>query len=445
MKKRSKKLLVPGSGPRRAPNKQKFFGSFFQKRTAFFLRNADWLDADRAKTYLLFFAATLLALILWAATLTAIHMAQNPGKPIALDFDAFWAAGFLAVHGHAASAYDNVAIEAVERAATDMPPGYLAFYYPPPFLMLCVPLGFLGFVPALILFVGGEMALLLSLLRKTLPKNFPWLPLLAWPGFLMNALSGQNAALTASCFAGAAVWLDRRPALAGACLGFLVCKPQLAVCVPVALLAARRIRALLSCGATALTLCALSWLVLGTATWRGFLQNAPNARADIETIAIKWPKLQSAFGAVRLAGGGNHAAYALQAVVSVLALAALARLAWRRPGGALESSLMVTTALLFTPFLYDYDLAILAVPMAWLVSQAWLTGAKPWEKILLLFLFLLPLAARACGLLLGIIIGPPFVAVLMVLLARRATNEPPREVAEQDGTMMQAAPSPVAP
>jgi hypothetical protein len=37
LKKRSKKLLLPRSGRRRAPNKQKFFGSFFQKRTAFFL------------------------------------------------------------------------------------------------------------------------------------------------------------------------------------------------------------------------------------------------------------------------------------------------------------------------------------------------------------------------------------------------------------------------
>jgi hypothetical protein len=38
LKKRSKKRLFPRSARRRAPNKQKFFGSFFQKRTAFFLQ-----------------------------------------------------------------------------------------------------------------------------------------------------------------------------------------------------------------------------------------------------------------------------------------------------------------------------------------------------------------------------------------------------------------------
>jgi hypothetical protein len=38
LKKRNKKLfsLASPSGPARAPNIQKFFGSFFQKRTAFF-------------------------------------------------------------------------------------------------------------------------------------------------------------------------------------------------------------------------------------------------------------------------------------------------------------------------------------------------------------------------------------------------------------------------
>jgi hypothetical protein len=204
-----------------------------------------------------------------------------------------------------------------------------------------------------------------------------------------------------------------------------VCKPQLAVCVPVALLAARRIRVVVACGATALGLCALSWFAFGTAVWRGFLANAPNARADIETIAIKWPKLQSAFGTVRLAGGGNAPAYALQAAVSTFAILVLATAAWRRPGARLEAGLMVCAALLFTPFLYDYDLAILAVPMACLMAEALRAGWRNWEKTALLATYLLPLAARASGMGLGIIIGPPFMAALLLLLARRARRPAP--------------------
>ena len=378
---------------------------------------ADWLDARRARLYCGALAAVLFAFLAWVALLTA---RQAAARPIALDFAAFWAAAHLAVNGHPAAAYDNAVIEATERAAADMAPGYLAFYYPPTFLLLILPLGWLTYSAALAAFLATEMALVLAALRRILPQGWAWLPLLSFPGFLMNGLSGQNAALSASCFAGAALWLDSRPALAGCCLGALACKPQLAACVPLALLAARRWRALAACALTAAALAALSWLVLGPGAWHGFLANAPMARADIETIAIKWPKMQSLFGAIRLEGFGNAPAYAAQAVLSIAAATLLAWICARRPGARLEAASLATAALLFTPFLYDYDLAILAVPIACLTALALQHGWRSGEKTLLSVLFLAPLAARPAGLGLGLTIGPPLTAGLLLVLARRA-------------------------
>ncbi len=378
---------------------------------------ADWLTAPRARLYAGCLGALVGIFLLWVGMQTALHA---EAKPIALDFIAFWAAGHLAAFGHAASAYDNAIIERIERAAAEMAPGYLAFYYPPTFLLLVLPLGVLAYSTALAVFLLAGLAAALAALRRILPQDWAWLPLLTFPGFLMNGLSGQNATLSAACFAGAAVLLDRRPLLAGACLGALACKPQLAVLVPVALLAARRIRALLACGATALCLAALSWAVLGTGVWRGFLANAPMARLDIETIAIKWPKMQSLFGAVRLAGGGNAPAYAAQAVLSAAACGLLVWLCARRPGGRIEMAALATAALLFTPFLYDYDLAVLAVPLACLLAMAQRTGWLAWEKTCGAALFVLPLLARPAGMGLGLTLGPPLVAALMLILCRRA-------------------------
>jgi hypothetical protein len=380
----------------------------------------DWLTADRLWAIGRLWAVMLAGCLLILGTLVT-REALRGGKPPALDFDAYWAAAHLAADGRPASAYDNRLIEVTERDATDMPPGYLAFYYPPPFLLLILPLGWFGYVPALFGFLAAESLLILGLLRRILPQRWAWLPLLTWPGFLMNGLSGQNAPLSAACFAGAAVWLERRPALAGLCLGGLACKPQLAACVPVALLAARRWRALFACAGCAAAWMAASWLAFGTAAWRGFLANAPNARADIETIAIKWPKMQSLFGAIRLAGGGNAAAYGAQLVLSLAAILLLMAIARRRPGARLEAAAMATAALLVTPFLYDYDLVLLCVPMACLAALAQAgPGWRPGEKTLLLALFLLPLVARAAGLLLGIIVGPALVAALLLLLGRRS-------------------------
>jgi hypothetical protein len=387
------------------------------------LRDAAWLTGARARQWIRPFAIALFGYVGAAALLIAI--ASIDKKPPALDFDAFWVAGRLVLEGQPAAAYDNTAVEAVERAATTMPPGCLAFYYPPPFLLLCAPLGLFGFTAALLLFVAGEMALILGCLRRLLPKDWGWLPLIAFPGFLMNALSGQNAALSAACFAGAAIWLEERPVLAGLCLGGLVCKPQLAICIPVSLLLARRFRCLVACGTSAAVFCILSWLVLGAAAWRGFLTHSAEARGNIEHIAIIWPKLQSVFGAVMLAGGGVRAATLAQAACCLVALFWLARVSLRRSGALMEVAALTTACLLFTPYLLDYDLAILAVPLACLSRLAQQSGWKPYEKTVLFAVFLMPLAARASGMLVGLTLGPPALLALMALIWRRADRALP--------------------
>jgi hypothetical protein len=345
-----------------------------------------------------------------------------PGsKPIGLDFVAFWSAARLALQGQLAGLYDNAVIEAFERSQVDLAgPGYLAFYYPPPFLLFCLPLGLLPYGWALLVFVASQAALLWSALRRILPDNWALLPLLSFPGFLMNVVSGQNGGFTAACFAGAMLWLERRPWLAGACLGALVYKPQMAFAVPVALLAARRVRAAASAAATAAGLCAASFLALGAAPWRGFLANAPAARGDLEHLAFKWHMMQSFYAGIRLAGGSLSLGYAGQALLAVTALALLALLCWRRRGAAPEAAALATTALLVTPFLYDYDLVVLAAPMAWLAAQGaragWLRGEIP----LLLALYFLPFVARLAGFRLGVPLAPPLVLGLLLCIVRRA-------------------------
>ncbi len=376
-----------------------------------------WLSPERARAYNAALAGLGLAFLLVVGVLSIAHWSR---KPVALDFSAFWAASRLAAAGQAVAAYDHTVIEPTERAANEMAPGYLAFYYPPSFLLLILPLGLAGYSVALAAFLAAEMALVLAALRRILPEGWAVLPIVSFPGFLMNGLSGQNGALSAACFAGAALWLERSPLLAGACLGALACKPQLFPCVPVALLSARRWRALAGCACSACGLSAASLLAFGGAAWRAFLANAPLARADIETIAIKWPKMQSVYGAVRLAGGTSSTGYAAQAVATLSVLALLAIVCAQRPGRLLEAASLATAATLFTPFLYDYDLAILSVPLACLAASALRTGWLGWEKLVGSLVFLLPLAARAAGLVLHVTLAPPLVIALMLVLGKRA-------------------------
>lgn len=352
---------------------------------------------------------------------TELGLGAKPGSlPLASDFDPYWSAARMALHGEAARAYDNAAIEAFERAHTNIPqPGYLAFYYPPPFLLAVLPLGLLPYAWALILFVTGEVALLLTALRRILPASWAVLPMLCAPGVVMNAVSGQNGALTASCFAGAMVLLDRRPMLGGACLGALVYKPQLALAVPVALLCARRWRAVAGAAVTVISACAASLVFPGLPAWRGFLANAPAARGDLETLAIKWRMMQSVYAGLREAGAGLGLAYGGHFLVAGCALVALAALCWRRPGAAPEMAALSLAALLTTPFLYDYDLVVATPALAWLTQRGTTLGWRAFERPVLLALFLAPFGARACGIALGVAIGPPLVALSLALVWRR--------------------------
>jgi hypothetical protein len=346
---------------------------------------------------------------------------------MALDFDPYWSAAQMATHGQARAAYDNAAIEAFERAHTSLSgPGYLAFYYPPPFLLLCLPLALLPYAVALLVFEALQAGLLWPLAKRILSqagaRDWGWLPVLAWPGFLMNIFSGQNGGFTASCFAGALVLLETRPIAAGACLGALVCKPQLALAVPVALIAARRWKVLFATGATAAALAAASLLSPGWPAWQGFLANSGAARGDLEHLAVKWPMMQSFYAGIRMQGGTLAAGYAGQAALAVTALALLASVCWRRRGAGPEMAALAATALLVTPFLYDYDLVLLTAPLAWAAGTAARCGFLWGEKALLVALYIMPFAARAAGLWLGVPLAPPLVLAQLVVIAYRAAG-----------------------
>jgi hypothetical protein len=374
------------------------------------LRDAAFMTPARALAYARILAALMLAGLAfdWISTAIGHHpwgrIEGPPGKPQATDFLAFWAAGRAYWAGTPGAAYDLAALSQREHANAVMDAGsLLAFFYPPSFLLLCLPFAALPYMMAFGAFVAGSLAVLATGLRRILdlPASargrawlWSYLPVLAFPGLLMNAATGQNGFCSAASFAWALIWLEARPGLAGACLGALVIKPHLALVAPVALLAARRWQALAACAATACFWMALSWLVLGNAAWRGFFAAAPAIRDALENHREDWSKLQSLFASLRLLGTGLGPAYGAQLALSAGVVIVLAVLAKRRPGQGPEVALMAAGAMLCSPHILDYDLAVTGVPLAWIAGQACRTGWLPWEKLGAGLVFLWPLVAR---------------------------------------------------
>ena len=245
------------------------------------LRDAEWLDAERALAY-----ARILFFFSFAGALIWIALAQGgidrAGKPLGTDFVSFWTASELALQGHAADVYNIAAHWGAQRALFGDNVAYDAFFYPPPYLLICLLLAALPYFWSLAAWLGVTGYAYWRVLRAFVGAHFDALAILAFPAFLVNAGHGQNGFLSAALIGGGALWLDRRPILAGLCFGALIYKPQLAVMIPIALIASRRWTTFAAAAASAAALIAASWMVWGGAVWRAFLAAAPLARASLE-------------------------------------------------------------------------------------------------------------------------------------------------------------------
>jgi hypothetical protein len=392
------------------------------------LRDAAWLTPVRAKAYLyLLGAVTLVVALAWIGL--SRHGLDLLGKPLGADFPSFWAASRLALHGAPAKVYDLAAHAAAERSAfggANVP--YSAFFYPPTYLLICLPLGLLPYLAALAAWLGATGYAGWRVVRAWLgaPLRRWALPMLAFPAVLSTVGHGQNAFLTTALFGAAILMWDRRPLLAGVCFGLLTIKPQLGLMIPLALIVSGRWRAVASACATALGLALAALAVFGLQTWRGWLAVSPLARRALDEDWVGSEKMQSAFAAVRLLHGALGLAYGVQAAVALAAAVILVQAMRRRapdplaPDALAQGATLVTASLLASPFMLDYDLMLLALPLAWLAREQAKGGALPWEKTVMFAAFLLPLVSRLVAGRLGLPLGPPVLFALLVIVARRA-------------------------
>jgi hypothetical protein len=380
------------------------------------LARADWLSRDRIVAWgailLILEVAFLGFMVLWH------HDAFGRiDPPTTTDFVSFYAAGKLALAGTPALAYDRAAHAAAEVAATAPGIQYQFFFYPPVYLLICVPLALLPYMVAFVAFQAVTVALWLLVMRRILDiPGWAWcVPMLAYPAAFWTMGIGQNAFLTAALLGATTLLLDERPIGAGVTLGMVCYKPHLALLAPVALAAGGRWRSFGAAAATVAALVGVSVALFGIDTWRRYLTALAGAGAVYETGRIELTAFVTPYGAARVLGAGAHAAQIVQAAVSVLAAAAIGWI-WRRdPGPAPRSAALAAGILLSVPLALIYDLLLLTVAFAWLVRAGRATGFLPWEKWVLFACFLVSLTSRYFGQATHIPVGPLAPALLLAV------------------------------
>jgi alpha-1,2-mannosyltransferase len=382
------------------------------------LRDFDWLDRERAFAYSRILIGVTLAIALCWIALGSGGL-DREGKPIGADFVGFWTASRLALDGRPDLAYDVSAHWAAQKALFGPKLGYTAFFYPPPALLICLPLAFAPYFWSLAAWLGATGYAYFRVVRGFLPGLDP-LTLMAFPAVLINAAHGQNGFLSAALIGGGLLVMDRRPALAGVLFGAMAFKPHLALALPFALIFARRWTTLAAAAAAASGMCLVSLLAFGASAWSAFLADSSLARSALENNLVGNEKMQSVFAAVRLLHGSLMLAWGLQAATALGALAALLYLQRRAFRSSAEAAAVVCVGLLATPFLLDYDLTLMAIPLAWLLREGLRGGFLPFEKAIMAFAFLLPLISRIAAGGLGLPLAPLTILALLALAMKRA-------------------------
>jgi hypothetical protein len=243
---------------------------------------------------------------------------------------------------------------------------------------------------------------------------------------LTNALVGQNGFLTASLIGGTLYLLPTRPVLSGICLGLLSYKPQYGLLFPLVLIAASQWTVFFTAALVAVAMAFASWLAFGTESWQAFFHWMPMfSQAFLTEGRAPWWKLQSLFSLVRYFGGTEQLAWIIQWIMTASVAVVLA-LMWRSPVRySLKAAALAAGTLLTTPYLFMYDLMVLAIPVAFLIRVGLRTGFRSYELPALVC----ALALLASFTFLGLPVGLGATLIVATLIVRRARPWWPREQA----------------
>jgi arabinofuranan 3-O-arabinosyltransferase len=303
------------------------------------------------------------------------------GLGIPTDFVNVWAAGRLVLDGHPALAYDWNIQKQVEVAVLGQSyDGNFAWHYPPPLLFVAALLAHFPYAVAFIGWAATSLVPYLAVMRAIVGRPFGWLLAVAFPVVLTNTLVGQNGFLTASLIGGVLYLMPVRPVLAGICLGLLSYKPQYGLLFPLVLIAASQWTVFFTAGVVAAAMVLLSWLAFGSEAWQAFFHWIPMfSQAFLTEGRAPWGKMQSIFALVRYFGGAEQLAWIFQWIMSGT-VAVLLALMWRsRISYSLKSAALAVGALLITPYLFLYDLMVLAIAVAFLVRIGLNQGFQRFE------------------------------------------------------------------
>lgn len=382
----------------------------------------EWLTQKRLQIYPWLFIAAYITIYIWEST--GIGMFDRTGKYIGYDFLCFYTASGKVLSGDVSGIYDICKFHEFEQQIVGQVAynGLLPWFYPPFFLMFISPLAILPYLPSLCFWLTITLAGYIAVVHKIAPHPYTVSLALAFPATFQNFGYAQNGFLSAFLMGTGLLLLGRRPVAAGVMLGLLAYKPQLALLVAIALIAARMWLAFTTACVTVIVLMISSAALYGIESWQAFYNTLPLLQLWMNSGAGLWEKMQTIFAFARLTGLDALFAYGLQSIFSIGAMVVVAWV-WYRHIFPMAYVILIASVFLVTPYAMIYDLTIAGLAIAWYSWHAFHHGWMQGEKAVLVLAWLTPLFSTIIAKFISIQLEPIILLAIIILAVRRVKVE----------------------
>jgi len=349
---------------------------------------------------------------------------NHRGYYVGHDFVNYWTGARLAWEGRLATLYDIGAYNALLRSWFAPMDRFMIFSYPPHALLPLLPLAALPYLAAQAIWTVGGIAVFLKASLGNLSARGDKVLLAAIvlsPVVLNNVVFGQAGLWLAALFVAVFKLLPTRPIAAGALLGLLTIKPQLGLVLPIVLVALGCWRAIGAAIVSGIVLAAVSVVLFGIEPWQAYVQDiSPRQWQFVWAMKGFYTFVMcSPYAAFWWLGLPAPVALALHGIVSVGILGATV-LAVRGPAAwSLKVAIVAFAAVLVTPYVITYDLAIPLAALLWHLSER----KQPLDRLQDMALFVLWLSAFMIALYVqptGVALGAFAVMAMFAALAREA-------------------------
>jgi len=347
----------------------------------------------------------------------------SPFDPIGGDFINYWTASVLVAKGNLLNIFD---IERFHAAQTDLLGREFqlrVWSYPPHFLFFIHPLSWFSYLSSYLLWSGITFALCSLALSPKILKHSSGIGILAFvlaPASFINFVAGQNGFLSAACLIGGMLLVSRFPYKSGILFGLLSFKPHLGILIPVVLIASRQWKPFVSGAITIFLLIGMSVVFHGLEAWDLFFSETMKINAQFlqEGTGMLMNMQPSIFMSGRILGFSISANSIIQGIGSLIVIGVIYWIGKRNPPEALLISAVSAGTFLVSPYGHNYDFTILSIAIIFFTSHVLQGGFFPYERMVLVFAWLLPLLMMPLNFL-GIPVAPLILGAFLYFIVKR--------------------------